>query len=321
MSGIFISYRREDSAPYAGRLYDRLCARFGAAQVFMDVDDIPPGADFVAHIGARVASCAAMVVVIGKKWLEAHDGRGQLRLQDPNDFVALEISHGLQRRILVIPVLVGGATMPRTNDLPAPLRALAQREAVKLGDENFQRDANEIIRALANEPSLRQIPGGKFDSRQERLQQRKKALLWKAPLVCALVAFAIWWQARQSQPPQTAPTVNAPMAGQFAGTWSADLTYHWDAKHKESFFFQPEGNRLYGTASFLGAKRGIDDGKIEGEEIFFSVRFQEESSAGRRDRKNYYAGKIDGTAIRFRMQDDRGSPPLEFIATKVANFP
>ena len=94
MSGIFISYRREDSAPYAGRLYDLLSARFGADKVFMDVDDIPPGADFAAHIGAKVASCDAMIVVVGKHWLTSQNEAGQLRLSDPNDFVALEVALG-----------------------------------------------------------------------------------------------------------------------------------------------------------------------------------------------------------------------------------
>ena len=92
MSGIFISYRREDSAAYAGRLYDRLSAHFGAEQVFMDVDDIPPGADFASHIDAKVGSCDAMVVVIGKNWLTARNADGQLRLSDPKDFVGLEVS-------------------------------------------------------------------------------------------------------------------------------------------------------------------------------------------------------------------------------------
>lgn len=317
MSGIFISYRRGDSAPHAGRLYDRLCARFGADRVFMDVDDIPPGADFVAHIGAKVDSCDAMVVVIGSKWLEARDGNGQRRLADPHDFVALEVGQGLQRRIPVIPVLVGGARMPGASDLPERLRGLAQREAVSLRDEEFHRDAEKVIAALAKLSGLQRRATDKVDPRQERLQRHKKALIWKAPLVLALVAFAIWWQSRQESVPRN-PITTAPMAARFAGDWSAEVTYPWNAKYKELFFFQPEGNRLYGTASFLGSKRGIDDGKIEGEEIYFSVRFQEQSSSGARDHKNYYGGKISGEVIRFRLQDDRGSPPLEFIATKSA---
>ena len=76
MSGIFISYRREDSALYAGRLYDRLSARFGADRVFMDVDDIPPGVDFAAQIGAKINSCNALIAVIGKNWLTVRNGNG-----------------------------------------------------------------------------------------------------------------------------------------------------------------------------------------------------------------------------------------------------
>src|SRR5918996_2398461 len=122
MSGIFISYRREDSAPYAGRLYDRLAGHFGATQVFMDVDDIPPGADFTADINAKVASCDAMIVVIGKDWLTARSAEGQLRLSDPHDFVGLEVSLALQRGVLIIPVLVGGAEMPKLADLRSDLK-------------------------------------------------------------------------------------------------------------------------------------------------------------------------------------------------------
>ncbi|MBM4262440.1 MAG: toll/interleukin-1 receptor domain-containing protein [Deltaproteobacteria bacterium] len=317
MSAIFISYRRDDSAPYAGRLYDRLCARFGADRVFMDVDGIPPGVDFVAHIGAKVASCDTMIAVIGKKWLEARDGNGQRRLDDPHDFVVLEVAQGLQRGIPVIPVLVGGASMPRAADLPDPLRGLAQREAVSLRDDEFHRDANTLITVLAKLPGLQRRSTDKIDPRQERLQRHTKALIWKAPLVFALVAFAIWWQGRRESQRPAPITTHAAIAQPLTGAWGAEVTYHWNAKHKEAFFFQPEGNRLYGTASFLGLKRGIDDGKIEGGEIFFSVRFQEDSASGTRERKNYYGGKIAGNEIRFRLQDDRGSPPLEFIATRV----
>lgn len=320
MSGIFISYRREDSAPYAGRLYDRLSARFGADRVFMDVDDIPPGADFAVHIGAKVASCDAMVVVIGNKWLSVRDNRDQLRLSDPNDYVALEISLALQRGIPVIPALVGAATMPGAAVLPESLRGLAQRNALSLRDDEFRRDSDKLAAVLADIPGLRRIAQEREGNHQTVLQHRKRALLWKAPLVLALVVFAVWWQGRQnrqSHPDDSALSAQgAKVAQSLAGHWSANVTYGWGATHAENFFFQPEGERIYGTASFLAAKRGIDDGKIIGDEITFSVRFQETSSQGNRDRKNYYGGKITGNEIRFRLQDDRGSPPLEFTATK-----
>ena len=143
MSGVFISYRREDSAAYAGRLYDRLSAHFGADQVFMDVDDIPPGADFASHIDAKVGSCDAMIVVIGKEWLSARNAEGQLRLSDPNDFVGLEVSLALQRG-----VLVGGAQIPKAEELRADLRPLARRNPLTLNDPEFQRDADILVQTL-----------------------------------------------------------------------------------------------------------------------------------------------------------------------------
>jgi hypothetical protein len=315
MSGIFTSYRREDSAPHAGRLCDRLSERFGADQVFMDVDDIAPGTDFTERLRAKVASCDAMIVVIGKGWLNAVDENGRRRLDDPNDFVSLEVSHGLKRRILLIPALVAEAKMPKADELPDSLRALAQREAVTLRDDEFKRDCDEIIAALAKLPGWDRQKAAEKKRRDEELFQRKKrALLWKAPVVFLLVSFAIWWQWRQDHPSRAA----SPAAAAFAGEWSADVVYPWDAKHRETFFFQPEGSRVYGTASFLGYKRGIDDAKIEGDEITFGVRFQENSSDGVRDHKNYYGGTIVGNEIHFRMQDDRGSPLLEFTARKSA---
>ena len=85
MAGVFISYRREDSAAYAGRLYDHLSARFGAERVFMDIDTIRPGDDFVQVISDKVAACDVLIVVNGKRWLTTPDSRGRRRLEDRND--------------------------------------------------------------------------------------------------------------------------------------------------------------------------------------------------------------------------------------------
>ncbi len=106
---IFIKYRREDSRGDAGRLFDRLKARF-SGQVFMDVSTIESGVDFGEAIERAVGSCVACVVVIGKHWLI--DETGRRRLDKPEDFVRLEIATALKRNIRVIPVLVSGATMP-----------------------------------------------------------------------------------------------------------------------------------------------------------------------------------------------------------------
>ena len=130
MDGIFISYRRDDSAGYAGRLYDRLSAHFGTDQVFMDVAGIELGTDFVTAIEQAVGSCKVLIVVIGDEWLTTTDAAGRRRLDDPHDFVRLETSVALEREIRVVPVLVGGALMPRAEELPPELKSLARRQAI-----------------------------------------------------------------------------------------------------------------------------------------------------------------------------------------------
>ena len=130
MKGIFISYRREDTAGYAGRLYDRLAAHFGPDRVFMDVEGIEPGVDFVDALERAVGSCEVLIVLIGKDWLVA-DGAGKRRLDDPADFVRIETAAALARNIRVVPVLVDDAEMPRANQLPADMASLARRQALE----------------------------------------------------------------------------------------------------------------------------------------------------------------------------------------------
>src|SRR5687767_11777987 len=132
MANIFMSYRREDTAPYAGRLYDRLAAQFGKDQIFIDVDRIQPGDDFVEIITRTIAAARVLLVVIGRQWASVSDHTGARRLDDPDDFVRLEILAALARDLRVIPVLVGGATMPRPEDLPEPLQPVARRLAFEL---------------------------------------------------------------------------------------------------------------------------------------------------------------------------------------------
>ena len=116
MARIFISYRRDDSAAHAGRLYDWLQSHFGQGQVFMDVDAIKPRLDFVEVVQEAVGSCDSLIAVIGRDWLGASDGIGRRRLEILEDLVRLEIATALTRNIQVIPVLVQGAQMPLATD-------------------------------------------------------------------------------------------------------------------------------------------------------------------------------------------------------------
>ena len=130
---IFLCYRREDSIDITGRIHDRLSAVFGGESVFMDVDNIPFGVDFRAHLHGWVATCDIVIVVIGDRWLdvsvESGSQQGKRRLDDPADYVRIEIEAALARDIPVIPVLVGRAEMPSTDQLPECLAPLAFRNA------------------------------------------------------------------------------------------------------------------------------------------------------------------------------------------------
>jgi TIR domain len=146
--GIFVSYRRAESSHVAGRLADRLIDRFGAEQVFIDVEAIEPGVDFAEAIFRAVDACVVLVAVIGPGWLLAADERGRRRLDDPDDLVRLEIGTALTRRVRLIPVLVEGAIMPRREDLPESLVGLGRRNALPIRHESFRDDAGRLVAAI-----------------------------------------------------------------------------------------------------------------------------------------------------------------------------
>jgi len=146
---IFICYRREDSSGHAGRLYDHLRTHFGDEQVFIDINAIDPGVEYPKLIDRTLGSIDVALVLIGRQWLEARDPSGGRRLDDPEDMVRLEISAALNRDdVLVIPVLVQGATMPHPNELPPDIAGLARRNALEISDARWGFDADRLARAL-----------------------------------------------------------------------------------------------------------------------------------------------------------------------------
>jgi hypothetical protein len=139
MSKIFISYRRDDSSGYAQAIYRELVQHFAKEQVFMDVDTVEPGVDFVRVIEEAVAESDILLALIGKRWANARRG-AKSRLDDPNDFVRLEISAALSRNIRVIPVLVDAVRMPTEKILPTSLKALTRRNAMEISHTRFNYD-------------------------------------------------------------------------------------------------------------------------------------------------------------------------------------
>lgn len=152
MANIFISYRHKDSKAYAGRIFDRLKERFGDDHVFMDIAGIVPGSDFVESIEKALGSCDALLAVIGKQWASISDTNGRRRLDDPQDFIRLELTTALREKIRVIPVLVDNAGMPTAEDLPEGLKNLARRQAIELTDKRWDFDTEQLIEVLSELP-------------------------------------------------------------------------------------------------------------------------------------------------------------------------
>ena len=298
MASIFISYRREDSAGYAGRIFDTLSERFGKDEVFMDVDDIKAGQDFYQVIQETESRCDVLLAIIGKNWLTAKGADGRSRLSDPNDFVRLEIVAGLRGgehgKPRVIPVLVGGATMQRAEDLPEELAGLSRIEALSIEDARFHQDIAQLIEAIRPAASGFSLRGWLIAA--------------VALLVMILIPFANRWRAGSSS--------------NIDGTWQASVKYGWGDTHNERFQFETSGRSVTGTASYLGAgrgDRGILDGKIAGNRISFMTKSYATVDDKTYEEKHFYTGLISSDKIQFSLQTDSGydsRTPEKFIATR-----
>ncbi len=148
MPKIFLSYRREDSSGYAGRLYDHLREEFGSDSLFRDVNTLQPGDDFVDAINKMLNVCDVVLVVIGPRWLTVQDANGRPRLENERDPVRVEIETALKRKVLVVPVLFERAVMPRSEELPHTLEGLHRLHAIELSDARWTYDVNRLVETL-----------------------------------------------------------------------------------------------------------------------------------------------------------------------------
>ena len=179
---IFINYRRSDDPGTTGRLFDRLRQAFQPDQLFFDVDDIAPGLDFVKVLEEQISRCDIVLAVIGRNWINALDEAGARRLENPKDFVRIEIESAFTQGKLVIPVLVHEARMPREEELPDPLKPLIQRHAVRLTHERFHADMQGLIKwlqkALDDADALRRAQAEaarRADKKEKRRRAREAA--------------------------------------------------------------------------------------------------------------------------------------------------
>lgn len=321
MATIFISYRRSDSAPYAGRLRDHLVRLFGDDAVFMDIDDIAPGTDFPDLIAQTLARADTILVVIGPAWLNTAGPEGKRRLDDAKDYVRREIATGIEQRKRVVPLLVGGACMPREQDLPAQISELARRNALAISDQRFDQDMERLLAVLAPESS----DGTHGDAQRPRAAGMSgRVALGLVVLAAGAIAGVAWWGLRLQHAVADGAdrAVTATVAASIDGAWQASVTYGWGAVHKETFRFKSRGGEVFGSAGFLGVPRTLVDGRIAGNELAFSTRTQEMlGNEPARALTHRYRGTVSGDTIHFLMSTEGGRAtggPIEFSARRAS---
>lgn len=145
---IVLSYRRDDSSGHAGHLYADLVERFGPDQVFIDIDAIEPGLDFTEVITSAIDSADVLIAVMGKRWLTATDKQGRRKVDLDDDFVRLEIESAIEQKLRILPVLVQGAEMPSSDDLPPSMATFTRRHAFEISDKRWRDDVGELIELL-----------------------------------------------------------------------------------------------------------------------------------------------------------------------------
>lgn len=310
MSAIFISYRRDDQPGVAGRLADALVSAFGADSVFRDIEDIQPGEDFAVTIQSQLGAVGVMLVLIGPAWLTAHRSSVR-RIDEPGDFVRLEIEAGLQSGKPVLPVLIGGASMPSENDLPPSIGGLARRQAFILSDQNWAVDVARVAEFI----------GPRVPPRRRRLLRRGVAWGLAGVGLVALLVFGL-----KVGPPGSSSAVSRltspEIEDQLSGRWTAQVKYDWGVVHEEIFAFRVENGEVHGTASYLRVARTVEQGKLLAGQVNFLTHSQEVLGEGPvRDVTHRYRGGVKADELLLVLETSGGHsthPPVEFVARRVS---
>ncbi|MFT3717174.1 toll/interleukin-1 receptor domain-containing protein [Pseudorhodoferax sp.] len=298
---VFISYRRDDAAGYAGRLEEALEKRLGHGSVFRDLLDIPPGADFVDTIRQSLSGARTVLVLIGPRWAGEAPG-GARRIDDPQDFVRLEVQVALHGGAQVIPVLLPGTRMPAEAELPEPLKALARRNALELGDPHWDADVDRLAAGIDGAPRRARRPllvGG----------------VLAAVLVAALAAGVAW---------RSGGGAPADAAARFVGSWQGPVRYAWGDRYDERFEFQRHAGELTGSATFLGYPRAIGRLRVDGGNLHFETHSIERVGDSSKELTHAYAAELRGQppdeVLAFRLEISGGhssNPPIAFEARRV----
>lgn len=239
--GIFISYRRDDTRHVAGRLAGDLMDRFGAESIFRDIDSIDAGEEFPQRLDKALNHCVLMLVLIGRHWLDASDSQKRRRLDDPNDWVRLEIATALQRGIRVVPVMVEDTPLPTEDQLPEDLRPLLKRQARMLSDARWRGDLQAMVDFLVKLPGVKLLsnPPANQDSASAAPPSASRGKTWLqmglGAAAVLLLSIALYSQLRAGA-----------AAPDLAGTWISD-------DKEETYKFVKQGDE-YGVLVLIGTK-------------------------------------------------------------------
>lgn len=270
MTKLVISYRRSDTAAIAGRIFDRLVARYGTGSVFMDIDSIPFGIDFREHINGVMADCDALIAIVGSHWLRQVEPIAPTG-STPIDFVQVEIEAALQRKIPVVPVLVDGAQMPAAEQLPESLRDFTFRNAAEVSTgRDFHSQLDRLIRSMdqllkRTDKRQRQLP---FASFKQLHQRRLLALtLGIGVAMVAIAAAYTYWPLASSVRIENpaASSVNSPVGDLRSG--EVTLLDGWKNYDQSGFNFRTA--RVVGWNSLLGDILVAKSDNGHGEPFFF----------------------------------------------------
>jgi hypothetical protein len=190
MAGVFISYRRNDSDVAAGRLADDLMEIFGREAIFRDLDTLEAGEDYTTALDQALDSCVALIAMIGPRWSNITDDLGRRRLENPTDWVRIEIRRALERGIRVIPVLISAA-MPQETDVPADMKSLLQRQALDLSDRHWKQDVELLAQALERVPGIAKRASSTEPSGQDSAQATPTMSFLRKNWVDLVLGFSV----------------------------------------------------------------------------------------------------------------------------------
>jgi hypothetical protein len=290
---IFISYRRDDTEGEAGRLFDDLTREFGSNSVFMDVAGIRPGVDFVQAIEQNVADCGVLLAIIGPTWATIASASGQRRLDDPNDFVVLEIASALKREVPVIPVLVHSAKMPSQDQLPESLKSFSHRNSVELSHARWPSDVQLLIGALnsyvapskatVQEPIHATVPVQLPAPHQPATTAQPAAKKSSLPLIAGIGALVVFLAAIATYLVMN----HTPAAPPIAGTWKGTGAGHLEDT-LSSLVISGSGNSLamhaFGTCQPPPCDWGTQPAVVDGQSATATFHLSEEAGSTNTDR-------------------------------------